>query len=172
MEIDENAPVRVRREAILRAAPPAVWRLQSGIARWSRWLPNVAFTTLPEAPSTGTVFQWKVNGMHTVSRIEVMEPERRIGWSSRSFGTHGAHLWTLTEVPAAAVRASRMDWIGEEPPVVAGDLWTRVESVEVIGGWIARILRRTIRKTLERSGDLWMSALVECAEREFDEEFD
>jgi hypothetical protein len=149
MQLESDAIVRVRREAVVRAAPEDVGRLLADVARWPRWVPNVAFTSLPETPKAGTVFQWKVNGMHTVSRVDVLDPGAEIGWSSRGFGTWGERLWTFSAVDA-----------GEGTVPVR----TRVESIETVNGWITWLLRRTIRKTLELSADLWMEALVERVE--------
>lgn len=142
MRINEDAIVRVRREIVVPAAAEEVWALLANVGGWPRWLPIVGFSAISEAPEPGTVFQWKINGIHTVSRMEIVEPGRRIGWSNSGFGTHGGHLWTLSEVA------------GE-----AGPVQTRVESIEVLNGWVTWLMRRTIRRTLEHSADLWMESL-------------
>lgn len=143
MRINEDAIVRVRAEAVVRAEPEEIWRWLADIPGWPRWMPHVGFTSLPSAPEPGTIFHWKVNGMQTVSRIEVMEPGHRIGWSNRGFGTHGGQLVSLAETPEVGV--------------------TRVESIEVVNGWVTWLLRRTIRRTLDRSADLWMRSIAERA---------
>jgi hypothetical protein len=65
-----------------------------------------------------------------------------LGWTGRAFGTRAAHAWTLT-------------------PRAGGVL---VETEESLEGWLPRLLRGMMRRTLEESINVWLASLERKAE--------
>jgi hypothetical protein len=82
----------------------------------------------------GTEFRWKSGGRSIVSRIQEVEPGRRIVWTGRSFGIRAIHVWTF----------------GERE----GGVWVQTEEsfeglvVVLIGGAIRIALGSTLQRAL------------------------
>jgi hypothetical protein len=100
MEVNRKAPVVALAEGLIRAPLYLVWSVHTNIAEWSRWNPEVQSVTLGGPVETGTRFRWKTGGTTIVSKIEEVEPHRRIVWTGRAFGILGLraiHVFTFSE---------------------------------------------------------------------------
>lgn len=137
MEINRGAPVVVVREVEVAAPPARVWEVHTDVARWAGWHPGVSFSALRGGLEPGVALHWRLDGIWLASRIEVVDPERKVGWTMRSFGVQGVQIWTLETRAGGTV----------------------VRTEESLGGWAPFLLRRTVRRTVERSREAWLAAL-------------
>jgi uncharacterized protein YndB with AHSA1/START domain len=97
MDVNRKAPAIASAEGLIRAPLDLVWSVQTNIGEWGRWNPDVQSVAVKGPVQTGTEFRWKSGGRSIVSRIEEVEPGRRIVWTGRSFGIHAIHVWTFAE---------------------------------------------------------------------------
>jgi uncharacterized protein YndB with AHSA1/START domain len=139
----EDAPVDIRLEVEVDASPEQVWRLVSQVDRWPGWHVGVRFAALRGELVPGTLMQWRADGMRITSYVQEVEVERRFGFTLKTLGASGYFRWSL------------------EPMLDGGTL---VRSEEVWDGLGVRFLRRTLRKTLQRSRTSWLEALRDRVE--------
>ncbi len=93
MEIKHDAPVKARAEQVIDAPLDQAWALLTNIAEWSRWNPGVNRVKVHGPIESGTQFEWRSGRIPISSRIEVVEPERKIAWTGRSLGMDAIHIW-------------------------------------------------------------------------------
>lgn len=77
----------------------------------------------------GTVFRWKAGPGTITSTIQCVEPPRQIAWTGKTLGIDAIHFWHLD--PCNGV--------------------TYVRTEESFEGLVARLFRRSLQKTLDRS---------------------
>jgi hypothetical protein len=95
----------------------------------------------PVAP--GTEFRWKSGPGTIVSTLEQVDPPRYIRWRGRTLSVKAIHEWRLE-------------------PANGG---TRVETDESFSGFLARLFRGSLQKTLDRSTESGLEHLKREAER-------
>jgi hypothetical protein len=112
------------------------------LERWPEWNPDVTRMSLDGPVAEGTVFRWKA-GPTVTSTLQAVERPRLIGWTGETFGLHAEHVWRFE----------------------AADGSTRVITAESFDGWLARLLRRPVRKQLQGALDRGLAHLKAEAER-------
>lgn len=142
MQINEAAPVVARDHVTVKAPIEKIWRLLSDVDHCSDWNSAVTSAHLEGAFKSGVAFRWKAGATTIVSTLEQIEPMTRLVWTGRFPGTRAIHAWTFTD--------------GNDGVVVATS-----ESFE---GWLVRLLRKTMQRTLDRTLATWLKALKERAE--------
>lgn len=125
-----GAPVEVRLEVEVDAPQAAIWQLLGHPGRWRLWHPGIREASLEGELEPGSRILWRADGMRIFSLIREVEPERRLAFTLRTLGGRGYLRWSLE-----ALAPHR----------------TLVRSEEVWDGISVRLLRRTLRRTLERS---------------------
>jgi uncharacterized protein YndB with AHSA1/START domain len=143
MEINDQAPVRARREVEIGATADVVWDVLTDVDAWPRWNAEVKSATISSAVAPGTEFRWKAGPGTIQSRIERAERPRLVAWTGRTFGISAIHVWRL------------------EPH----DARTHVTTEESMDGLPARLLRGMVQKNLDKSLDAWLRGLKTQAER-------
>jgi len=131
------------RASVVIAAPVAkVWRLLTGFVSWPTWNPAVqSFRKfVPGTPST--VFVWRSNGVTITSTLRKVEPLSELVWTGRAFGVAAAHGWHLKPTPEGVL----------------------VETEEVFGGWLPRLMPERMQRTLDTALPVWLDALKRAAE--------
>ena len=129
MPANENAPVRAAAEVEIGAPPQVVWEVLTRFENWPDWNPEVKSMSLPGPLAPGTEFRWKSGPGTIVSTLERVEAPNYIAWRG----------WTLT------IDAYHEWWL--EPR----DGGTFVRTEEGFFGTLARVLRRPLQKTLDKS---------------------
>ncbi len=129
MEIDATAPLKARKETVIRAAPEKVWAVHTDIDNWPKWQPDVSSARLEGSLMAGSIFRWKALGLNITSRIQELVPQQRIGWTGDSLGMKAVHIWTFEAVPEG----------------------TRVITEESLSGWFPLILKLFSPRFLEKS---------------------
>ena len=124
-----DAPVKSRVELKIAAPPERVWDILTRFQDWPRWNPDVKSMAFDGPVAPGSEFRWKAGPGTIVSTLEVVEPPRYIRWRGHTMSINAVHEWRL------------------EP----SDGGTRVETEESFSGLLARLLRRQLQKTLDKS---------------------
>jgi uncharacterized protein YndB with AHSA1/START domain len=142
MEINPNAPLVAQHEIAIAAPRPIVWRLLTDIAGWPRWQGAISQAALEGPLRPENQFRWTSGGMAIVSTIQLVEPERRLGWIGRALGTTTEHIWTLEERGAE----------------------TLVTTAESMSGWLIYPVKLITPSFLDNALRTWLAALKQAAE--------
>ncbi len=140
--IATQAPLQAHQEILIDAPLDKVWGLQTAIAHWPNWQPDISVAALDGPLQTGSVFRWKAKGLKIVSTLHTVEPPRQIGWTGDSLGMFAIHNWTFA----------------------AQGQQTKVISDESLSGWMARLLKLTDAHFLDKSLAATLQTLKAAAE--------
>lgn len=140
--IDIQAPLQAHQEIVINAPLDKVWQLQTAIANWPTWQPDISAAKLEGPLKAGAVFRWKAKGLKITSTLHTVEPERQIGWTGDSLGMFAIHNWTFAPQ-------------GKQ---------TKVVSDESLSGWMARLLKLTDANFLDKSLAATLQTLKAAAE--------
>jgi uncharacterized protein YndB with AHSA1/START domain len=127
--IDRDAPVVSTAELEIDAPVERVWAVLTAIEQWPAWNPDVRSVTLDGAVVEGTTFRWKAGPGTITSRLEHVDRPHLVAWSGRTLGIRAVHVWRLE----------------------SRDAGTLARTEESYDGLVARVLRRSLQKTLDRS---------------------
>jgi uncharacterized protein YndB with AHSA1/START domain len=138
-----EALVRSTREVEIAAPPEVVWDVLTGFEQWPEWNPEVKSMSIDGPVAPGTEFRWKAGPGTIVSTLEQVDPPGYIRWRGRTMSIKAIHEWRL------------------EP----SDGGTRVETDESFSGLLARLMRGSLQKTLDRSLESGLEHLKRESER-------
>lgn len=124
--IDDTAPAVTRQERRVPASPERVLALLTDVADWPRWQTKVTAASGETPVRLGSSFTWR-SGVGIASTITALEADRLVVWTGRAIGTRAIHAWTLEESGGG----------------------TLVRTEESMDGWLPRLLRRTVQRTLD-----------------------
>jgi len=127
--INEQAPIVATSEIEIAASPEAVWEVLTAFEDWPTWNREVKSMAIEGNVGPGTVFRWKAGPGTITSTIQCVEPPRQIGWTGKTLGIDAIHFWHLDPRDGA----------------------TFVRTEESFDGLVARLFRRSLQKTLDRS---------------------
>jgi uncharacterized protein YndB with AHSA1/START domain len=128
MDVNRAAPVVAADEIEIAASPQAVWYVLTDLESWPRWNSDVKSMSMEGALAQGTVFRWRAGPGTITSTIQDLQPPTLIAWTGTTFGIKARHVYRL------------------EP---RGD-GTLVHTEESYEGLVARLLRGSLQKTLEK----------------------
>jgi hypothetical protein len=124
-----DAPVKSRVEMEIAAPPEAVWDVLTRFEDWPQWNPDVKSMSFEGPVAPDAEFRWKAGPGTIVSTLEQVEPPRYIRWRGRTLSISAHHEWWLE-------------------PSEAG---TRLKTEESFSGLLARVFRRQLQRTLDKS---------------------
>jgi uncharacterized protein YndB with AHSA1/START domain len=127
--INERAPVVGASDIEIAAAPEAVWEVLTAFERWPSWNPQVKSLTMQGGVAPGSVFRWKAGPGTITSTIQRVERPRLIAWTGKTLGIKAIHFWHF------------------EPR----NGKTSVRTEESYEGFVARLFRRSLQRTLDRA---------------------
>jgi uncharacterized protein YndB with AHSA1/START domain len=127
--VSQDAPVLSSVELEIGAPVETVWGLLTAIDRWPSWNPDVKSVSIEGPAVEGASFRWKAGPSTIRSSIVRVDPPRLIAWTGSTLGIKAIHLWRL------------------EPKNGA----TLVRTEESYDGLVARLLRRSLQKTLDKA---------------------
>jgi hypothetical protein len=125
--VNRAAPVLGTSETHVSAAREVVWDVLTGIAHWPSWNPDVKAVSMQGSVSEGSEFRWKAGPGTITSRLEHVEPPRRVAWSGKTLGLKAMHVYALE----------------------ARNGTTLVRTEESYDGLVARLFRARLQKTLD-----------------------
>ena len=138
-----QGPVSGTAEIDVAAPVETVWRVLTELERWPSWNPDVTSMSVDGPPAEGTVFRWKAGPGTIVSTIRRWDPPRLVAWSGKTMGVKATHVWHFEQAGAA----------------------THVRTEEALHGIVARLLRGSLQKTLNKALEDGLRNLKAEAER-------
>jgi len=141
-EANHKAPAVGTADAFIKAPIGTVWRVLSDLENWPSWNESVTKIKVDGPLQVGTSFVWVGGGSKIVSRLEQVDPPKRIAWSGKTFGIRAMHVWELSGK-------------GEG---------TQVHTEESFEGLVARLFRGYAKKVLAKALDQGLSSLKAEAE--------
>ena len=117
MDINTDAPVITRDEILISAPIQTIWDIQTDVADWPSWQPDVDGAEADGPLTPGSVFRWQTAGLDITSTVEEVDAPRRIVWGGPAQGIVAVHAWTLDEQDGAVLVRTEESWEGE--PVAA-----------------------------------------------------
>jgi uncharacterized protein YndB with AHSA1/START domain len=138
-----GAPVRSRREIDVAAPPDVVWEVLTDFDRWQEWNPEVKSMSFDGPLAPGAMFRWKSGPGTIVSTVEEIDRPRYIRWRGRTLSISAIHEWRFE----------------------GRDGGTHVETDESFSGMLARLLRGSLQKQLDRALEEGLGHLKREAER-------
>jgi carbon monoxide dehydrogenase subunit G len=143
VEINREAPAVDTVDIFIKAPRDAVWNILSDLENWPSWNPGVSKISVNGPVEVGTSFKWVGGRSKIVSRLEEVDPPRRIAWSGKTLGIRAIHVWELSNK----------------------DGGTQIHTEESFEGLVARLFRGIARKTLAKALAQGISSLKAAAER-------
>jgi uncharacterized protein YndB with AHSA1/START domain len=138
-----DPPVKSRVDIEIAAPPEVVWDVLTRFEDWPQWNPEVKSMSFEGPVAPNSEFRWKAGPGTIVSTLEDVEPPRYIRWRGQTLSIRAVHEWWLQ-------------------PSEGG---TRLETEESYSGRLARIFRRQLQKTLDKSLQDGLEHLRRDAER-------
>jgi uncharacterized protein YndB with AHSA1/START domain len=117
MDINTAAPVITRDEILIRAPIQSIWEIQTDVAAWPSWQPDVDGAQVDGPLAVGSVFRWQTAGLDITSTVEEVDAPRRIVWGGPAQGIVAIHVWTLEAQEDGVLVRTEESWEGE--PVTA-----------------------------------------------------
>ena len=137
------APVKGTAEIDIAAPPQAVWDVLTRFENWPNWNPDVKSMSFEGPLAPGSTFRWKAGPGTILSTLDRVEPPRYISWHGKTLTIDAYHEWWL------------------EPR----DGGTHIRTEETFSGLLAKILRGTLQKTLDKSFEVGVERLKRESER-------
>ena len=111
-DVDRRAPVIARTEIEIDAERQAVWDVLTDLASWPEWKPDVRSLSLRGPLEPGSTFVWKAGPGRIHSRLEQVDPPRKIAWSGRTLGLKAVDVFTLEARPGGTLVVEEESWSG------------------------------------------------------------
>lgn len=140
--INEHAPVICSKSILIQASPEKVWSVLTNIDEWAKWQPEISQPKLNGPLIPNSTFKWKTGGAKIHSKLHTVGPFKKFGWTGKTFGILAIHNWYLTEENGQ----------------------TRVLVEESMEGLIARLLKKSFNRNMERGMQNWLSYLKATCE--------
>jgi uncharacterized protein YndB with AHSA1/START domain len=125
--IGRDAPVISSAEVEIDAPIERVWAVLTAIEQWPAWNPDVKSVSIVPPIAEGSTFRWKAGPGTITSLVEHLDRPRLIAWTGRTLGIRAMHIWRLEQQNGK----------------------TLVRTEESYEGLVARMLRRSLQKTID-----------------------
>jgi uncharacterized protein YndB with AHSA1/START domain len=141
--INNNAPIKCSKTITINASSEKVWTIMTDIDNWATWQTDICKPKLNGELKPETTFDWKTGGAKIHSTLHTVEPYKQFGWTGKTFGIFAIHNWTLTET----------------------DGQTTVSVDESMESFLAKLLKKSFNKTLEKGIQHWLDLLKQECEK-------
>jgi uncharacterized protein YndB with AHSA1/START domain len=143
IDINNDAPVKCRKEIIINSDSKKIWTIMTDIDNWATWQTDISNPKLNGELKAGTTFDWKTGGGKIHSTLHTVEPYSQFGWTGKTAGIFAVHNWKLTETENK----------------------TTVEVAESMEGFLAGLFKKSFNKNLETGMQKWLDLLKEECEK-------
>jgi hypothetical protein len=92
---DQQRRVITRDEILIHAPMEIIWDIQTDVARWPSWQPDVDGAQAEGPLAVGSMFRWQTAGLDITSTVEEVDAPRRIVWGRPAQRIVAVHVWTL-----------------------------------------------------------------------------
>ena len=120
-----------------------VWDVLIDVQAWPAWHPGIRSVVADRSPGLEMNFRWRPGPYQIDSTVHEFDPRERFGWTGRSPGVAARHVWTIRSDARGAV----------------------VHTDESMTGLFPRLMRRQLRKSVQKDLDTWLLHLKTEAER-------
>jgi uncharacterized protein YndB with AHSA1/START domain len=144
MDINSDAPVITRDEILISAPIQTIWDIQTDVARWPSWQPDVDGAQADGPLAVGSVFRWQTAGLDITSTVEEVEAPRRIVWGGPAQGIVAVHVWTLDEQDDGVLVRTAESWEGD--PVAAQPDGLQAALDASLRAWLENLKRAAERR--------------------------
>lgn len=117
MDINTTAPVITRDEIFIHAPIETIWAIQTDVAHWPSWQPDVDGVQADGPLAVGSVFRWQTAGLDITSTVAEVESPHRIVWGGPAQGITAIHVWTFHSQASGVLVRTAESWDGA--PVLA-----------------------------------------------------
>src|SRR3954466_8718064 len=140
MDINAAAPVITRDEIVIDAPIETIWNIQTDVAGWPAWQPDVDGAEVAEGPlPPGSVFRWQTAGLDITSTVEEVDAPHRIVWGGPAQGIVAIHVWTLEEQDDGVLVRTAESWEGN--PITAQPDAMQAALDGSLRGWLENLKR-------------------------------
>jgi hypothetical protein len=142
--INNDAPVKCRKSITIEANSEKVWAIMTHIDNWATWQTEISKPKLNGPLQANSTFIWKTGGAKINSTLHTVEPFKNFGWTGKTFGMFAIHNWTISEKNGQ----------------------TTVSVEESMEGFLARLLKKSFNKNLEKGMQNWLDLLKKECEKQ------
>ena len=115
----------------------------TNINNWANWQTDISNPKINGELNPNTTFDWKSGGAKIHSTLQTVDPFKNFGWTGETFGIFAIHNWTLTE---------------ENGQI-------KVSVDESMEGFLAKLLKKSFNKNLEKGMRKWLELLKQECEK-------
>ena len=95
MQINTAAPVITRDEIFINAPAATISSIQTDVASWPSWQPEVDSAEAQGPLAVGSVFRWQTAGLDITSTVAEIDPPHRIVWGGPAQGIAVVYVWSF-----------------------------------------------------------------------------
>lgn len=137
MEINQDAPVVQKSEILINATSERIWKILIDIENWDSWNNKIKNPNLQENLKIGTIFSWKTGGSTIKSKVHTISPNKKLGWTGKTFGASAIHNWYLEPIGST----------------------TKVKVEESMEGWLIGLMKKKMNQKLANDMEFWLEQL-------------
>lgn len=137
MDINRSAPAIATHELLIKAPAQKIWSLVAEIDHWPNWNPAVKSAKLNGSFGIGTTFNWKSGGITIVSTLQEIQMMTKLVWTGNAIGIHAIHVWSFQSTSDGVL----------------------VRTSESFEGWLVKLMRKSMQRTLDESLVAWLNQL-------------
>ena len=128
MDINTAAPVITRDEILIHALIETIWKIQTDVASWPSWQPDVDGAETEGPLAVGSVFRWQTGGLDITSTVAEVDAPHRIVWGGPAQGIVAVHVWTLDAAEDGVLVRTAESWEGDPVTAQAGTLQAALDQ--------------------------------------------
>ena len=144
MDINSEAPVITRAEIAISAPIETIWEIQTDVAGWPSWQPDVDGAQVDGPLAVGSVFRWQTAGLDITSTVKELEAPHRIVWGGPAQGIVAVHVWTFEEHDDGVLVRTAESWEGD--PVAAQPESLQAALDGSLRAWLENLKRAAERR--------------------------
>ena len=139
MDINAGAPVITRDEILIDAPVQTIWEIQTDVAGWPSWQPDVDGAQADGPLAVGSVFRWQTAGLDITSTVEEVDAPHRIVWGGPAQGIVAVHVWTFDPQDDGVLVRTAESWEGD--PVTAQPETMQGALDQSLRAWLENLKR-------------------------------